>query len=312
MAEAKEKWIEIILSTPADLSDALANFLNEIDTHGVFEEELEDNSFNNPEKSQATKHMTAFLPDFPESAEKITALEQYIKSLIELFPNLEKPSFSARTVVNPGWEHQWKKYFKPLRLGKSFIIKPTWERYSTDGRDIVIDIDPGMAFGTGQHPSTAMCITALEDIMLKDRSAEKWNVMDVGTGTGILAICCAKLGAEKIIAVDIDPKAIEIASKNIVINDVHNKIEVLNLDVSFYKGAFDLIIANLTSGTLISLQSHLISMLNPGGYIITSGITEHDAKNVEKVFCTDNVEVYSVDSEKEWVCYVFHKKVRNF
>jgi ribosomal protein L11 methyltransferase len=168
-----------------------------------------------------------------------------------------------------------------------------------------------MAFGTGQHPSTQMCIIALEEIMLKDRSFEKWNVLDVGTGTGILAICSARLGAEKVVAVDIDEKAIEIAGKNIAINGVEERIELLNLDITNHEGNFNLIVANLTANTLIQLRPYLTKMTEPGGYIIASGIIDQDMENIEKNFCTEDIVIHGVKSEQEWLCYILKRQGKN-
>jgi len=309
MPETKEKWIEITVLTPPELVDALSNFLGELGADGVFQEAEIKESFTNL-KAPAREEIKAWLPWSRNVKERTTRIEAYIDSLSALFPRMEKPRFSTKTIIDPDWAEQWKKYFKPLRVSNNIIIKPTWERYSPAGRDIVIDIDPGMAFGTGQHASTTMCIMAIEDILLKDSGREGYDVLDVGTGTGILAICAAKLGARAVTGIDIDPKAVEIAGKNIVINGVEDRVEILNRDIALCTGSFDLIVANLISGALINLHSHLISLTKPGGYIIASGITERDAKDVEKIFCNRETVLHETRSEDEWVCYTFKKTGR--
>ncbi len=310
MSETKEKWIEIVISTPQELTDSLSNFMVELDTQGVFQEEPEHSSFNDAPDFKAREELKAYLPFGSEAEEKISSLQAYMNSLHEVFPDLEKPSFVTHTIVDPDWGEQWKKYFKPLRVSKNIVIKPTWERYQRGGRDIVIDIDPGMAFGTGQHPSTQLCIVAIEDIMTKERSFETWNVLDVGTGTGILAICSAKLGSDNVVAVDIDEKAIEIASKNVVINGVEEKIELINDSVSTCRGAFNLIVANLTAKTLIQLKPQIIDMTVSGGYIIASGIIDQDTEAIEKHFVTEDTAIHDIKSEREWFCYTFKKRDR--
>jgi len=307
MAEAKEKWVEIILSTPPELTDALSNFMVELDTQGVFQEENEPDAFNNPEPP-AREIVKAYLPAGPEVDTRLQALNNYIDSLSALFPDLDKPGFTTSTIVDPDWGEQWKKYFKPIRVSKDIIIKPTWERYTAEGRDVVIDIDPGMAFGTGQHPSTCMCIVALEDIFLKDRSQDTWNVLDIGTGTGILAICAAKLGADRVKAIDIDQKAIEIAGVNIAINDVDDRIELIGGDIANFDDTFNLIIANLTAATLIDLHPHLIPMLEPGGYLVASGIIDQNRENIERIFLSGDLELHDLKSEREWLCYIFQRR----
>ena len=309
MSETEKKWVEITVLTPPELVDALSNFLEEMGADGVFQEVKhgpEESGFNNI-KAFTQEEIKAYLPWSHNIKKQTAGIETYIDSLSSLFPGMEKPQFSTTTIIDPDWGEQWKKYFKPLRLSNNIIIKPTWERYSPAGHDIVIDIDPGMAFGTGQHSSTMMCIMAIEDILLKTSEREKYDILDVGTGTGILAICAAKLGARMITGIDIDPKAVKIAGKNAVINGVEDRVEIINRDISLYKGSFDLIAANLISGALIELHSHLISLTKPGGYIIASGITEQDAKDVEKIFCNGETVLYETRSKNEWVCHTFKK-----
>jgi len=306
----KQKWVEIILTTPSELTDALSNFLTELGTEGIVQEEPVLNSFDDIKLPLLKAELKAYLPWNPKAEKQISTLENYIKNLSEIFPNLEEPTFVTNTIVDPDWEEQWKKYFKPLRISKDIVIKPTWERYAPLGRDIVIDIDPGMAFGTGQHSSTRMCIIALEDIVTHNKRTQDWRALDVGTGTGILAISCAKLGIGTVVAVDIDPKAAEIAGKNIAINMVDDEIEIINSDISNLKGRFDLIVANLTANSLIKLQSTLLRMMNPEAYLIISGITEGDSSNIEKRFYTKDIILHKMLTEKEWVCYILKKGER--
>ncbi|MCK9274820.1 MAG: 50S ribosomal protein L11 methyltransferase [Syntrophales bacterium] len=308
MPAAKESWIEITVKTPSELSDAIANFLEELGTKGVFQEETEEDSFNNLPIPREVEELKAYLPYSPESGTRLKELGNYISSLSELFPEKSIPTFSTSTIIDPDWAERWKKYFKPLRVSKNIIVKPTWERYIPEGRDIVIEIDPGMAFGTGQHASTRLCINALEEIILRDRPHERWDVLDVGTGTGILAICCIKLGVEHVMAIDLDNQAIEIAGKNIEINHVADKIDIVNRDASMVRGSFNLIVANLTAPTLINLQEQLVSMMKPGGYLVASGITDMYINQIEKVFKSDSISIYERLAEKEWVCIVFRKK----
>jgi len=307
MPETKEKWLEITLSAPSELCDALSNFLEELGTQGVFQEEADENGFSDDGTVDALEEIKSYLPLDSDTEQKIDLLTGYIGNLSELFPHMETPSFTRREIVDPDWGERWKKYFKPLKIGRNIIIKPTWERYTPTSRDIVVDIDPGMAFGTGQHPSTRLCIIAIEEIALTNRSFEQWSVLDIGTGTGILAICAAKIGAGSVAAVDLDPKAVEIAGTNTAINGVEDRVEIINRDASMCDGTFELITANLTASTLINLQSTITSLMKPGGYLVASGIIDRDAKNVEKIFRSEGVTLHETRSEEEWVCYLFRK-----
>lgn len=309
MPETREQWIEVRVTAPAELSDAISSFITDQGSHGIIQEETVVDAFDDLEEGETKGEIKAYFPFEEGVSKKLNSLERYLKSLSELFPGLDAPVMTAETIADPGWEEQWKKYFKPLRISRDIVIKPTWERYAPAGRDIVIDIDPGMAFGTGQHPSTRMCINAMEGLLPKDRSFEKWSVLDVGTGTGILAITAAKLGAHQVVAVDLDLKAVEIAEKNADINRVRDRIEILNQDVTTFHGRFNLIVANLTAPTLLPIRSHLFGMLEPGGYLILSGIIEKDVPLVEETFLLqEGLSSHQILKEKEWVCFVFKKR----
>jgi len=309
MPSESEKWIEITIAAPIELADAISSFIIDRGSMGVIEEETVVDSFDDIVEKEAAGEIKAYFPDDDTVSAKLSALGDYLMSLSGIFPELKPPEVKTKAIVDPDWAEQWKIHFKPLRISRGIVIKPTWERYAPVGRDIVIDIDPGMAFGTGQHPSTRMCINALEEIIPKDRSFEKWTVLDVGTGTGILAISAAKLGADRVTAVDLDLKAVEIAEKNAAINRVEDRIEILNQDVLAFQGRFNLIVANLTASTLIPLRSHLYDMLEPGGYLVLSGIIEKDAPMVKETFLRQaGVLFHQVLTEKEWVCFVLRKR----
>lgn len=310
MTETKETWIEITLSTPPELTDALSNFIVELQSQGVSQESLPQESFDESESPGERDVVKAYFSPGPSAEKSIAALETYIESLSQLFPALERPAFTTKTIVDPDWGEQWKKFFKPLKVSRNIVIKPTWERYAPAGRDIVIDIDPGMAFGTGQHPSTSMCLEAMEEILLKDRTFQKWRVLDVGTGTGILGISAAKLGASSVMCVDIDDQAVEIAHKNVAVNHVGDRVVIVNSDVAKIKGTFELIVANLTAETLIKIKSHLVKMMEKGGYLVISGIFEKNRQDVEKAFTRDDLISHKVIADKEWVCYVYKKPAK--
>ncbi len=253
-----EKWLKMEISAPVELMDALGNFLTETGAQGVFQETLEPQARRRLSRiRQIEEILQAYFPQDARSEKRIIAVQKYMESVHEIFPGIRKPSLKTEVISDPDWGEQWKKYFKPIRVSNNIIVKPTWERYSPSSRDIVIEIDPGMAFGTGQHASTRMCIEAIEDIIMKDRSIKSWKVLDVGCGTGILGITAAKLGAQDVICVDIDKKAVEIARENAAINQVDDRLRFFNRDVTTINEPRNLIIANLTAKLLLTLSPHL-------------------------------------------------------
>lgn len=307
----KEKWAHFKLYTPPELAEAFSNYLTEMGAQGVFEEFLQTGVSDVPEpEPQDERVLNAYFPSRAEDEKRISDLQSYINNLAELFPNLKKPTFATEVIIDPQWSEVWKRFFKPLRISKNIIVKPSWERYSAAGRETVIEIDPGMAFGTGQHPSTSMCLEAMEEILLKDRTFQKWRVLDVGTGTGILGISAAKLGAASVMCVDIDDQAVEIAHKNVAVNHVGDRVVIVNSDVIKIKGTFELIVANLTAETLIKIKSHLVKMMEKGGYLVISGIIEKNRQDVEKAFTRDDLISHRVIADKEWACYVYKKPAK--
>ncbi|MBN1614430.1 MAG: 50S ribosomal protein L11 methyltransferase [Deltaproteobacteria bacterium] len=302
------KWLMIELLTPVELIEAVSNFMTEIGTQGVFQEVPEPAGTNGLTASIARESLKAYLPYDLRIDLRLASLRTYLESLSQLFPDIEKVDFKTEIIIDPDWAEQWKKYFKPLRISKNIVIKPTWERYAPLGRDIVVEIDPGMAFGTGQHASTRICLEAVEEILLKDRSFGMWRVLDVGTGTGILGISCAKLGAQRVVCVDIDKKAAEIARENVFINGVQDRVEIINRDVTTIREPFDLIVANLTSKLLLKLRDHLTSLTDGQGYLVISGIIEQNRSDIEEHFLSDAFITRNIITEKEWICYALQKK----
>jgi ribosomal protein L11 methyltransferase len=303
-----EKWLKIEIAAGAELMDALGNFLTETGASGVFQETAGPQSQDDFPESPTTETIKAYFPQDARSEKRIAAIQKYLESLGEIFADLPAPALKTETISDPNWGEQWKKYFKPIRVCNNIIVKPTWERYAPSSRDIVIEIDPGMAFGTGQHESTRMCIEALEDVIMKDRSVQNWKVLDVGCGTGILGITAAKLGAQDVICIDIDKKATEIAGENASINLVSDRLHVVSKDAIAINEPRNLIIANLTAKLLLKLRQHLTKLLLPEGYMIISGIVEQDAKEIEDNFSIAPLILSRVIKEKEWVCYVLKKK----
>lgn len=302
------KWVKVEISAFPDLMDALGNFLTENGAQGVYQESLTPETPSDFPEPIIEEILKAYFPQDSRTEKRLSALEKYIDSLHEIFPEAEKPSFTIENISDPDWGEQWKKYFKPIRVSHTIIVKPTWERYTPSSRDIIIEIDPGMAFGTGQHASTRMCMEAIEKIIMKDRSVKEWKVLDVGCGTGILGITAAKMGAQDVVCLDVDKKATEIAAENAAINNVEKTVRVLHKNAIAFDKPRNLIIANLTAKLLLTLRPHLIQLLLPEGYMIISGIIEQDVKTIEEQFIADTLAIYQVITEKEWVCYILQKK----
>ena len=300
-----DKWLRIDLFAAPELMDALSNFVTEIGAAGMYQEALAS-AIAEPEEHISYESLTAYLP-WDKRMERLAALKTYLENLAEIFPELKKTTFAIKEITGPDWEEEWKKYFHPFRVGKRIVIKPTWEIYEPADTDVVIEIDPGMAFGTGQHASTMMCLEAMEEI-ISSNSAFQLDVLDVGTGTGILGIAAAKFGAKRVLCIDIDAKAVEIACFNAALNRVGKNLTIRNKTISSLRRRFSLIMANLTAKLLIDLSNNLKRLLTPGGVLIISGIIEQNRQEIEDCFFSSSLGLRRMIKRQEWLCYILAKE----
>ena len=231
--------------------------------------------------------------------EIVSFVKEKLKEIKELGINIGRGEVEVEEMKEEDWANTWKKYYKPFRIGKSIIIKPIWEEYEEKEGDLVVELDPGMAFGTGDHETTNMCIRALEKYVKKDST-----VFDVGCGSGILAIAAAKLGAKKAVGVDLDPVAVESAKENVEYNKLDN-IEILegNL-IDVIDGKADIVVANILAEIICILTEDVSRVLNKGGYFITSGIIHDRVDMVTSKLQECGFEVESVNKDGEWNCII--------
>lgn len=231
--------------------------------------------------------------------EIVSFVKEKLKEIKELGINIGRGEVEVEEMKEEDWANTWKKYYKPFRIGKSIIIKPIWEEYEQKEGDLVVELDPGMAFGTGDHETTNMCIRALEKYVKKDST-----VFDVGCGSGILAIAAAKLGAKKAVGVDLDPVAVESAKENVAYNKLDN-IEILegNL-IDVIDGKADIVVANILAEIICILTEDVSRVLNKGGYFITSGIIHDRVDMVTSKLKECGFEVESVNKDGEWNCII--------
>ena len=202
------------------------------------------------------------------------------------------------------WKDKWKDYFKTFRVSRHIIVKPTWEKnLEVKPDDIVIEIDPGMAFGTGTHETTSMCIELLDKYMEKEDF-----VLDAGCGSGILSIAAAKLGAKKVLGIDIDETAVEVADENIILNDVSDIAAVQYGDVT--KGidiSTDLVMANLVAELIVMITPNIPVHLKENGFFITSGILLEKKAMVLEALESCNFEIVEICEKGEW-CAIAARK----
>ncbi len=205
---------------------------------------------------------------------------------------------SYRELDEEDWAHSWKTYFWPQKIGRSMVVKPTWRDYQADTGEMIIELDPGMAFGTGTHPTTTMCISMIENYL------EKGDLfLDIGSGSGILMIAAAKLGAAKIRGVDHDETAVNITVENLMRNGVDVQkffVNCANL-VQGIKEKYDIVAANILSHVILDLLKDIRQVLTSEGVFICSGITDINEKQVVAAMRHIGFEILEIDSKDEWV-----------
>jgi len=287
-------WVALNLLVPQEFQEAISNFLMEQGATGIVE----------TEEITGVRLKAYFLRDGKEK-KVVRALRQYLRSLERL--SREKVSFSIDTSLVPeqDWGENWKSFFRPFRVGSRFVVFPPWERVRLKRGQIPVEIFPGMAFGTGTHATTQLCIRMLENRMKR----KGLSVLDVGTGSGILAIVAAKLGAQEVWAIDSDEVAIEGARENTEKNGVKGIVRIRKGGIGRVRKAFNVIVANIDFKSLMRLRIPLLGHLNGNGFLILSGILREQEESIRRSYLETKVfRLMEVDHQEEWACLTFKKK----
>ena len=285
------RWLEISFDIDPVAHEALSAFLFDLGCEGLVSEDSPNRSF---------KAYFSFQRDFKDIRNRISL---FLQRLEAIFPEVKVPKFVLNKIEDQDWSLQWRRFFRPDRVTKRLMIFPAWETIPKDQRGHVIRIDPGLAFGTGQHPTTRMCLEAMERVPLRG----SWSMLDVGTGSGILAIYGAKLGAARVVALDVDPEAIRSAEGNIRLNHLSGAIELSSMSLEKLKDRFSLLTANLTHALILQLFPHFSRLLDPGGRLILSGILKDQVKDIEDGFFHHGFHKDFVLHQSEWACMVARK-----
>lgn len=309
------KWCEISIQTSHEAVELIAEIFRDLGASGVVIEDPElVNDYITSGKwdytdipiAKETEVVVekAYLPVNGELEGRIQTLQQEIKALESRGVNTAPAVLTTTELQDEDWSDTWKQYFHTEKPGERVVIKPTWEEYAPQGDEVVIELDPGAAFGTGTHATTSMCIRQLEKLVKPGMT-----VFDVGTGSGILSIISAKLGAKNIQAVDYDDSVLKIVEENLEQNNVQDIISVAQSDLmQNVHGKAELVIANIIADIIIRLFDQLDEHLEQGGTLLTSGIIED---RIEDVLAAAEAHGYGVVERLEnkgWACITFKRK----
>jgi len=306
------KWTQITVITSQESSEAVSNLLFELGAKGVQVTEVAAPRLRKSalilkrtgkdmakpmscDIKPSTWHITAYFPTDDLIGERVFRLKKLLNDLPNFGLSAEPARIEVKSFENKNWAEGWKSSFPPQKIGKRLLVSPTWHQIEKTPEQILIYLDPGMAFGTGYHPTTQLSLCLLEEVI---KGGER--VADIGAGSGILAIAAALLGAEKITAVDIDELVIPIGKKNAIQNGVREKIEFLQGD-AFLDDIYDIIIANILTQIILPMIPNCGKYLKPNGLCIFSGILNKEIPQMEEALNENNFKIVKVLEKEDWV-----------
>ncbi|MEK4137823.1 MULTISPECIES: 50S ribosomal protein L11 methyltransferase [Kurthia] len=313
------KWSEFSIHTSNEAVDAISNILHEAGASGVvIEDSLELEKVREQEFGEIyaldpvdfpTKGVIikAYLPLNSFLGETVEEIKLAINNLASFDIDLGENKVSTCEVDEQDWSTSWKEYYHPVKISNRFTIVPTWEDYQpVESDELIIELDPGMAFGTGTHPTTVMSLQALEKHV-----NDTVNVIDVGTGSGVLAIGAALLGAKHVHALDLDEVAVRSAIENVELNHVSNQIDVVQGDLlDTVKEPAEVVVANILAEIILTFVEDAYMIVKPGGIYITSGIIEGRKEDVKQALIEAGFEIDEVMMMEDWVTIVSRKPVQ--
>jgi ribosomal protein L11 methyltransferase len=321
------RWHEITVHTTEEAIEMISNFIHELGAGGVSIEE--SGTLNKKRDTSLGQWYELPLNDIPEGRAVIkgyfaegsemdailSSLEASVVQLSEYDIDTGNPTFELKEVDDEDWANAWKQYFKPIRISERLTIKPTWEQYTATPGELILELDPGMAFGTGTHATTSLCLRTLEKIVQPGD-----DVIDVGTGSGILAIAASKLGARHVLAVDLDPVSISSANENVRLNGQEEQVTVKLSDLlgvlkASEKGNSELgvtlpvqvVVANILAEIIMLFVDDVYEILKPGGYYIASGIITSKEADVEKALVAARFSIVDKSYDSDWVVITARK-----
>lgn len=303
-------WTEVSIHTSREAVEAVSNFLQELGAGGVAIEDPEVllRDWSNPygelialkqeDYPKEGVRIKAYFPETVKISPVVEQLKEHLKRLPEFGLDPGKATIETAVVDEENWANEWKKYYKPLQVTSRLTIKPVWEEYAPKSSDeIIVELEPGMAFGTGTHPTTMLSLKLLEKYLVPGQ-----KVIDVGCGSGILSIAAGKMGAGKVLAFDLDPVAVHSAEYNVKLNRLEHLIYVREGDLlKSVSERADLVISNILAEIIVRLIPDLPRVLVPGGMFLASGIVEEKIEEILQSLKINGLSVLETIHQDGWV-----------
>lgn len=307
------KWSELSIHTKNEAVEAISNILHEAGASGVV---IEDSAeFAKPREDQYGEIYALNEDDFPKDGvivkaylsessflnETVEEIKAAITNLTNFNIDIGENVVSIVEVNEEDWATAWKQYYHPVKISERFTIVPTWEDYTPVSTDeLIIELDPGMAFGTGTHPTTVMCLQGLEKVV-----KEGDTVVDIGTGSGVLSIGAALLGAKSVHALDLDEVAVRSAQENVALNKVEDKVAVFHGNLlDTVKEPADVVVANILAEIIMSFTDDAYTIVKPGGLYVTSGIIGAKRDDVKAALEASGFVIEEVLLMEDWVAII--------
>ncbi|ODV57110.1 MULTISPECIES: 50S ribosomal protein L11 methyltransferase [Lysinibacillus] len=307
------KWSELSIHTKNEAVEAISNILHEAGASGVV---IEDSAeFAKPREDQFGEIYALNEEDFPKDGvivkaylsessflnETVEEIKAAITNLTNFNIDIGENVVSIVEVNEEDWATAWKQYYHPVKISERFTIVPTWEQYTPVSTDeLIIELDPGMAFGTGTHPTTVMCLQGLEKVI-----KEGDTVVDIGTGSGVLSIGAALLGAKNVHALDLDEVAVRSAQENVALNKVEDKVAVFHGNLlDTVKEPADVVVANILAEIIMSFTDDAFTIVKPGGLYVTSGIIGAKRDEVKVALEASGFIIEEVLLMEDWVAII--------
>lgn len=296
-------WLEVSVRTDGEAAEAVAEALQPLaHGNGVVLEQLGDPHDLDPLALEPEVTVKIYLPEDQDTPAVRRRIEEIIYHLGRLYP-IPAPTF--RELADEDWANAWKAHYHPFRVGQRLWIQPSWLALEAErAGDVILTLDPGMAFGTGLHPTTQMCLQAIEQLTRPGST-----MLDVGTGTGILAIAAAKLGASAVLGVDNDRLAVAAASENAAKNDVASQITIREGTLAEVPLApYDLVVVNILAPVIVGLlrEGGLLGYVAPAGQLVLSGIIDEQAPQVIAALTAAGGSVHEMLTVRDWVAIIAH------
>jgi ribosomal protein L11 methyltransferase len=312
---ASKSWNKIVITAAPCMSEAVTAYLTQLSGSGL-EISASENIADSPKDTRLTgEKITAYLPiSSHDDSQKVIAkqlqeVKEFLASMLKIFPDCLPPLLHNEIIKEEDWGKKWKSFFTSFLVTPSLTIQPSWEKKGgkRPKKHHVIVMDPGLAFGTGHHASTQLALLLLEQIF-QERGEQFTRALDVGTGSGILAMACSLFGASKVLAIDNDPDAVETAQQNVLTNHLADTITVSNKNVIMLKPGFHIIVANITHDILAELTAHLTTLLYPGGSLVLSGILSGEQEqSIRNIYTEQGMKFIKSLGKDEWAALLFQK-----